>query len=447
MKRILPILAVAAATALFAQPLWADTYFLLNGIDARHSPGTERLISPSPGPGFPNRFYDGDRLAGTPDVGPVVAFQGIGTPMFDPNQFGAASFLFRRGSIPAGGSNRIPIMGIEYLAGPLLDLDGDLNNGQRSLVPVLGQTPVIIPGTASYIGLSVDTDAGRVSVTAFDVTGTNEGGPGIQAEIATTLTVLAGTSPTGDSGAPINPDFDTRTGTLSPFGESGGLANVFRIDDLRVEFWHDSIDPNSASAGQLGTFQHFARFRGWLVGRDPQSGQFPTLAGHGLGSTLWPAIDTMDLNATFNTANGLAGGTATIRGGPPSDQYANQPNGTPLAGGDLGQYFDTVIVPRIDPGSDSFVYLESAAFGINNSGDPVFTDTIGYDMVVIAQAAPPLPGDLNADGVVDQADAALLAQALVDPDSVTAQVLARADVNRDGSADGLDVQSFLEVLP
>ena len=48
-----------------------------------------------------------------------------------------------------------------------------------------------------------------------------------------------------------------------------------------------------------------------------------------------------------------------------------------------------------------FVYLESAGFGINNSSDPVFTDTVGYDAVIIAANDSSdlyAVGDLNCDG-------------------------------------------------
>jgi hypothetical protein len=127
-------------------------------------------------------FHDGDRLAGDSPTGANVTWQGSGAPMFSPNQFGSLSFLLRRGSIPAGGAHRVPFMGIEFLGGPLLDLDGDLGNSSRSLIPVadpndsnLPVTPLAIPGQGSRIDLTFDTGGGTVALDRFDATGTNEG--------------------------------------------------------------------------------------------------------------------------------------------------------------------------------------------------------------------------------------------------------------------------------
>lgn len=106
-------------------------------------------------------------------------------------------------------------------------------------------------------------------------------------------------------------------------------------------------------------------------------------------------------------------------------------------------------MPHLDPASQSFVYLESAGFGINNSGDPVFTDTIGYDVVVVAQsteATAPLVGDIDGNGLVEFADADDLVAALLDPLSLTACDADRADVNQDTFVNGLDVQAFVDAL-
>ena len=46
------------------------------------------------------------------------------------------------------------------------------------------------------------------------------------------------------------------------------------------------------------------------------------------------------------------------------------------------------MLPLVDPLSQRIVYLESAGFGMNNSFDPIFGDTTGYDAVLIAQSAP-----------------------------------------------------------
>lgn len=356
----------------------------------------------------PNDAFDGDRLMGTSPLGPTISFVGTGTPLFDPNAFGALSFALRRGSIPAPGV-QIPIMGIDFLAGPLLDLDGDLDNGARSLVPVLDQTPVVIPGSSSFIDLTLDTAGGLVTLNNIDATGTSEGGQQIPAGTATTINVMSGTLNDGTlTGDVINPTIDTRSGTLTPFTGTGGtLSGVFAIDDLGYEVWQDTLLTNSSTADTLGTFQFLGIFRGWYVERDPQTGQFPSLTGEGLGGTLWPMVDVSQIGETFATANGLVGGSATILTGFPADDFTVTGNGglamTDL-GGDLGAYFDTVVVPLIHPLSDSFVYLEAAGFGINNSADPVFLDTVGYDLVIVAQQAAVVDGDVDNSGTVDLFD-------------------------------------------
>jgi hypothetical protein len=168
--------------------------------------------------------------------------------------------------------------------------------------------------------------------------------------------------------------------------------------------WEDAIDPFVGSPDVLGSMQFLGALRGWLVVRNPSSGQFPTLAGQGLGSTLWPAVNTASIGQTYNTANGLAGGTALIHNGAGGDTYTAANNGgLALAdlGGDLGAYLDTQVVPRLPITTTRFVYLESAGFGINNSADPVFTDTVGYDAVIVAAndtSDSYAVGDLNCDG-------------------------------------------------
>jgi hypothetical protein len=447
MRLILPaLIGLTAATAARA----GVPFELLTGVDVGKYPGAARIVTSSGGGGFAGTFYDGDRLAGTSNTGPSIVFQGSGTPMFPPNHVGALSFLYRRGSVPFFGQT--PFMGIDFLGGPLLDLDGDLGNGVRSLIPVSSQTPVVIPGSYSHLGLAFDFSGGTVSLDAFDATGTNEGAPGIQAEIATTLVTIAGTTPTGGVGVRPNSSFDTRTGTLTTYtGIGGTLTGVYRIQNLQAELWYDSIDPNSSSADALGTLQHFGRFRGWLVLRDCNSGTFPTLAGQGLGSTLWPLVDVSEVGQVFNTAIPDFGPIATIEDGVPGDQFSAPGNGGLAltdAAGDLGVYFDSVVAPLVGSTAEAYVYLEAAGFGINNSGDPIFSDTISYDVVLIARAAGPitLTGDVNGDGSVSYFDAAALANVLVNPEAYTACQRHRADVNGDGSANGRDVQALLNEL-
>jgi len=432
-----------------------DSYTLITGVDARLYPGAARPLMPVPGPGFPGTLSDGDRLAGTADIGGTVNYVGTGTPLYQPNEFGSTSFLFRRGTVPAGPSNVVPLMGIEFLGGPLLDLDGDLNNGVRSLTPVFGQTPVAIPDSASVIELAVDTSAGTIGLTRVDFTGTNEGGPNVGPNIATIVVTLAGTDPQGVPGGPINPAIDTRSGSLTVFsGDDGELSGVWRISNLGYELWEDTIDPNSASADVLGTMQFLGTFRGWIVERGP-GGQFPTLTGRGLGGTLWPLVDTSAVGSTVNTANGLAGGTATIRDGTTRDVYSTPGNGgLALAdfSGDLGAYFDQVIVPRVPADSPRFVYLEAAGFGVNNSNDPVFTDTVSYDVVLIAAAEPRCRGflrcDANCDGAVNNFDIDAFVLALQDPAAYAVQfpdcdLVCNNDADGDGLVNNFDIDPFV----
>ncbi|MCZ6698449.1 MAG: dockerin type I domain-containing protein, partial [Planctomycetota bacterium] len=261
----------------------------------------------------------------------------------------------------------------------------------------------------------------------------------------------------GGNDGKINPAFDTRTGALAPFTGDGALMGVYRIDDLQVELWYDSVSANSSSATDLGSFQHFNKFRGWLVLRDCETGLFPALAGQGLGSTLWPAVDVSEVGNTFNTAVTIFGPTATIvagvpNSGPPfTDDFTAAGNGgLALAdnGGDIGAYFDNVVVPALDPQAAAFVYLEAAGFGTNNTGDPVYTDTVGYDMVVVGQALASLsvPGDVDGNGRVELDDADDLVAVLLDTGSASPCELDRADVNGDGSANGLDIQALLNAM-
>lgn len=385
---------IALSVGVAAAVASAQQFQLLTGVDASRYPGTTRNVIPIPGPMLaPGQFSDGDRLAGTPDVGATVNWLGNGTPLYAPNQFGSLSFLYRRGSLTvnSGGLRAFPIMAIDFLGGPQLDLDGDLGNGSRSLTPVIGQTPVAIPGSSSTLGMSIDHGAGTIGLTGLDATGTNEGSQGLAPGNGVTLNTIAGTMPAGGQTGPINPGVDTRTGTLTAFTGTGGtLVGVSRIDNLGFEFWQDPIEPTSSTASTLGTFQYLGTLRGWLVERDG-NGQFPTLAGQGLGSTLWPLVAGVP-GGIFNTT--LPGApTTTITRGTALDGFAAPNNGgLSLAafGGDLGAYLDAVVVPLIDPLSQSFVFLESAGFGISNSPDPVFGDTIGYDAVLIAQS-PPIP--------------------------------------------------------
>lgn len=366
--------------ALIASTAPAEEFQLVTGVAPGTSPGAGRLVFPAVG--VPGAFVDGQRLGGTPSAAPT-AYSGTGTPLFSTNQFGSLSFMFRRGSVPIPGIGQQPVLAVDYLGGPLLDLDGDLNNGSRRLTPLAGQSPVAIPGSRGLIDLSFNPGGGTVALNRFDATANNSGFQGFGPQIAVTVNTLAGTQSNGTPGAAINPAADTRLGTLTASG-----AGITRIDNLGYELWQDAIDPTSSTASTLGTFQYLGSMRGWRIERDA-SGDFPLLAGQ-LGTTLWPFVNASTVGQVLNTSGGPAGPTATITGGPANDPFTAPNNGgLPLTSfSDLGAYLDAVVVPAIDPLSASFVYLDAAGFGINNSFDPVFGDSAGYDAVIVAQSAP-----------------------------------------------------------
>ncbi|MBL8878846.1 MAG: hypothetical protein JNG88_06965 [Phycisphaerales bacterium] len=445
----------AAILVAMSSSVLADRFELLSGYDAGYYPGPARNIAPVPGPGYPGTFNDSMRLAGCWDAVPPVNYVGTGTPMFDPNEFGALSFMFRRGSVPLGPPGNLPFMGIEFLAGPLLDLDGDLNNGSRSLTPVNNVQPVAIPNTTSHVEFDIDISNLTITLSRVDITGTNEGGPNVGPDIATIVVTLAGTTPEGDTGPAINPTVDTRTGTLTSFaGNSGTLSGVYQITNLGYEIWEDTIDPGSSTADILGTLQYLGTFRGWYIVRNA-NGQFPTLTGEGLGTTLWPLVNTNAVGQSFNTASG---GSATISAGVPRDQFTAPGNGgLALAsfGGDIGAYLDaTAAALSVQRGARSFVYLESAGWGINNSNDPVFGDTIGYDIVLIAAEAGcgnNSACDANCDGRVDNFDIDAFVLALTDPAGYAAAYpgcdrVCAADVNRDDLVNNFDIDPFVACL-
>ena len=371
--------------ALVASTAFAVPFELLTGVDEGRWPGPGRTVVPVAGGGNsqPGTFYDDDRLAGVGTQGPTITFIGTGQPLLAPNEFGALSFVFKRSSVPLG-NGQFPYMGIDFLGGPLLDLDGNAGDATRSLIPVDGENAVVIPETTSIIDLAIDTDLGAVDLLTFDATGTSEGGPGVSWKVGNTVNVMAGTGPDTTETGPINPLIDTRLGFVTQHVALNGATNIWRIEDLGYEFWQDTLLDNSASADELGTFQFLGAFSGWYVKRDPITREFPTLTGAGIGQTPWPAVGTNGLGETFTTPPGFPAPTATITSGWPADMF-DAPNNGGSGSTDLGSYFDNVVIPTVSPFSDGFVYLESIGFGINNSGDPVYLDSIGYDIVIIAQ--------------------------------------------------------------
>lgn len=374
----LAVVAIAGLT--FCATARADRFELMTGIDAGMAPGSPQIVSSQSGTMSFGPFLDGDRLAGSGAATPV-SWMGSPTPgpIYSPNQFGAFSFMFRRGSF-----NTAPIQSIDYLGGPRLDLDGDLGNGQRSLARPIGATPAPIPGTQSYIDLGIDRNTNTLSLDGFDATGTNTGSPGLSGDFGVTTNVIAGTQVDDSQTGAINPSIDSRNGTLSNLG-----PGITQINNLGYEFWQDGIAESATpSTEKLGSFQYLGSMRGWLIERDG-SGNFPTLTGQ-LGGTLWPAVDMTDVGTMINRSSF---GTDTITDGQPGDPFSFTPGG--LATSDLGAYLDNVVIPALDPNAQRFVYLESAGIGTSNSADPVFKPTNGYDVVLIGQTIPePATGGL-----------------------------------------------------
>ncbi len=383
----------------------AQLYELMTGVDTGRYPGAIGVTG-----------TDGDRLAGTADVGALITFQGTGTPLLAPNHVGALSFLFRRGSLEPIPGFVLPLLAIDFLGGPLLDLDGETANGARSLIPVAGKTPVLI-GAESHLAIEVDESGGDIELCRVDATGTNEGVSGLPAGWGTTVHALAGTTTSAAPGAPINPLTDTRAGTFTSFSGTGGLlTTVWRIENLGYEIWQDSIEPGALGAGSLGDYQYLGAMRGWLVKRESGSGLFPTLAGEGLGSTLWPSAagGAVGMSVTVPDTTSV-----TIAAGIDSEDFTLAGNGGVALidfGGDLGAWFDGVVVPNVPASSDSFLYLEAAGFGVSNSEIIGFADTVGYDLVLVAAEAELV--DCNENGIHDVCDIAQGTSADVDGNGI-----------------------------
>ncbi len=419
--------------AVYVSAAHATPFEFMTGVDEGRWPGPGRTVVPVAGGGNSQNgtFYDDDRLAGVGTQGPMITFIGTGQPLLDPNEFGALSFVFKRSTVPLG-LGQLPDMGIDYLGGPLLDLDGDAGDASRSLIPVSGEDAVVMPGTTSTIDLAIDTDLGAIELLGLDSTSTSEGGPGVSWKVGNSVNVLAGTEPDTTQTGPINPMIDTRFGFVTEHVALNGASNIWRIEDLGYEFWQDTLLENSASANELGTFQFLGNFSGWYVKRDPVTGEFPTMTGSGVGQTPWPMVGTNGLGETFVTANGLAGGMATINAGWPADMF-DAPNNGGTAPTDLGSYFDNVVIPNVSPFSDGFVYMESIGFGINNSGDPVYLDSIGYDIVIVAQQ----------EKTTDLSDYAGLQRCMSTPMAVEC---AAFDFDDDADIDSDDYASFEMIL-
>ena len=67
---------------------------------------------------------------------------------------------------------------------------------------------------------------------------------------------------------------------------------------------------------------------------------------------------------------------------------------------------------------------------------------------MIAEAAAPVfpVGDVDGSGAVAFPDVEALINVLLSPSSLSSCPLGRADVNKDGTVDGLDIQALLDVL-
>lgn len=104
--------------------------------------------------------------------------------------------------------------------------------------------------------------------------------------------------------------------------------------------------------------------------------------------------------------------------------------------------FDLDALPRFvdDPAAPDCPYVPDTC------GTPPIVDMGAYEF----QPPPPIPGDLNCDGLVDVNDIAPFALALVDPVAYQAAYPdcqpALADLNASGAADGQDIPVFVGLL-
>ncbi|MEM7245331.1 MAG: hypothetical protein AAF533_08300 [Acidobacteriota bacterium] len=327
------------------------------------------LADTDPGP---SDVYRGDRLTGTDDdLAPADEAPAQETILL-PNEFGSFSFAISP-LLPQPFADMPFInfgpsaVGVGYLGGPRLDLDGDAAP-PRSFVPVLDEmgdavTPAILPGIGSYLTLSLgDSD---VEVVEMDITRTSD--VGLQ-------------------------DFGVGVGVLGDDRAAGSLSSTAfgqRIDGLFFEWYEDDISANASGAAWLGAFQRFGNYDGWIIERDG-SGDFPTLAGLGL-SSRFPDANPGDVGTVAaRVPESLFGPVAVIEGlefvVPPVPVPPATPRGADLAGlgGDFGLYIDTVVAPAVPDDCDYILVLQSVGYGINNTFDPVFGSTIGYDDVFFA---------------------------------------------------------------
>lgn len=94
--------------------------------------------------------------------------------------------------------------------------------------------------------------------------------------------------------------------------------------------------------------------------------------------------------------------------------------------------------PEFDPGQ----YLWNATFKLIDTGSTGYADSDPFTMHFMNIEC--LPGDVNADAVVDEADVGAFVDLLLDSAGATNEELCAADLNYDGSLDGGDVSHFVD---
>lgn len=164
--------------------------------------------------------------------------------------------------------------------------------------------------------------------------------------------------------------------------------------------------------------------------------------GSGVG-TLSGGTNPNGLKVALNNAND-AGVTATSAAGAPSAR-----NGLDLflpyadIGAALGGQLRLAVFLMRPTGHVSNQWLPPVGPGLGNLGiAPDLTAVAGEQFASITLR---LPGDINADNVLDAADAAAFVAVLLGLETSPAPVAA-SDMNRDGTADGADVQWFVAAL-
>lgn len=92
------------------------------------------------------------------------------------------------------------------------------------------------------------------------------------------------------------------------------------------------------------------------------------------------------------------------------------------------------------------VQLEDGAILLIGGGAPLFGNEAPTNLAEIFVPILPQPGDLNADGAINELDIPFFVSVLIAPESATVKQAAAADLNDDDALDGQDVPLFVAAL-